>query len=111
SWALAGALATVAAVGLSFSPDGTGSVSTAAIPGLFFRALPILAIGGWDSYAGAAVGGLAIGMIQSSTSRLLSGWTDVLGAGYPVIVPYIVMLAVLAVRPQGLFGEPRVERI
>ena len=81
SWALAGALATIAAVGLSFSPKGTGVVAAVSIPGLFFRALPILALGGWDSYSGALIGGLSIGLLQTSTGRLFSGWLDELGAG------------------------------
>jgi branched-chain amino acid transport system permease protein len=111
SWALAGALATVAAVGLSFSPEGTGAVAATSVPGLFYRALPILALGGWDSYRGAMVGGISIGLLQSSTGRLLSGWTGVLGAGFPIILPYVVMMVVLMIRPTGLFGERRVARI
>lgn len=111
SWAMAGALGTIAAVGLSFSPEGTGAVSAASVPGLFFRALPILALGGWDSYGGALIGGLAIGLLQTSTGRLLSGWVDVLGAGFPIILPYVAMIVVLAVRPTGLMGERRVTRV
>jgi branched-chain amino acid transport system permease protein len=111
SWAIAGALATVAAVGLSFSPEGTGAVNATNVPGLFFRALPILALGGWDSYRGAMAGGLAIGLLQTATGRLLAGWASVLGAGFPIILPYVVMVIVLAVRPTGLFGERPVERV
>ncbi len=111
SWAMAGALATIAAVGLSFSPEATGSVAVVSVPGLFFRALPILALGGWDSYGGALLGGLAIGLLQTSTGRLLSGWAGVLGAGFPIILPYVVMILVLAVRPTGLFGERRIRRV
>lgn len=111
NWALAGVLATLAAVGLSLYPEGTGSVSTANVPGLFFRALPILALGGWDSPRGAIVGGLAIGVIQTAAGRLLSGQIDVLGAGYPAILPYVIAVAVLAVRPSGLFGARTIRRI
>lgn len=111
NWALAGVLATIAAVGLSLYPEGTGSVASANIPGLFFRALPILALGGWDSPRGAIVGGLAIGMIQTAAGRLLSGHVDLLGAGYPAILPYVIAVVVLAVRPTGLFGSRDVRRI
>lgn len=111
NWALAGALATFAAVGLSLFPEGTGSVSSANVPGLFFRALPILALGGWDSVRGAMVGGMAIGMLQTGAGRLLSGHVDVLGAGYPAILPYVLAVVVLSVRPSGLFGSRQVRRI
>ena len=111
NWALAGALAAVAAVGLSLFPEGTGSVSSSNVPGLFFRALPILALGGWDSARGAIVGGIAIGVIQTAAGRLLSGYIAVLGAGYPAILPYVLAVVVLAVRPTGLFGTRDVQRI
>lgn len=111
NWALAGALATLAAVGLSLFPEGTGGVSSATVPGVFFRALPILALGGWDSVRGAMIGGLAIGLLQTTAGRLLSGHVDVLGAGYPTILPYVIMVAVLAVRPTGLFGARAVRRV
>jgi branched-chain amino acid transport system permease protein len=111
NWALAGALATLAAVGLSLFPEGTGGVSSANVPGLFFRALPILALGGWDSPRGAIIGGIAIGLVQTAAGRLLSGYMGILGAGYPAILPYVVAVAVLAVRPTGLFGARTVRRI
>lgn len=111
NWALAGALATFAAVGLSLFPEGTGSVSSANVPGLFFRALPILALGGWDSPRGAIVGGLTIGVIQTGAGRLLSDYVGVLGAGYPAILPYVIAVIVLAVRPTGLFGARAVRRV
>lgn len=111
NWALAGALATLAAVGLSLYPEGTGGVSSATIPGMFFRALPILALGGWDSPRGAVVGGVAIGVLQTAAGRLLSDHVDLLGAGYPTILPYVIMIVVLAFRPTGLFGAGTVRRV
>lgn len=111
NWALAGGLAAFAAVGLSLFPEGTGSVSSANVPGLFFRALPILALGGWDSTRGAIVGGLAIGVLQTAAGRLLSGHVDLLGAGYPAVLPYVLAVVVLSVRPSGLFGRREIRRI
>lgn len=111
NWGLAGVLATIAAVALSLYPEGTGSVSSANLPGSFFRVLPILALGGWDSVRGAVVGGLAIGLVQTAAGRLLAGQIGWLGAGYPAVLPYVVLVAVLAVRPSGLFGTGSVRRI
>ncbi len=111
AWAMAAALATAAAVAFSFSPRGVGVISTSGTPGLFFRALPVLAIGGWDSYRGAYLGGLTIGLVQVASGRLFSGQVDILGAGYSSIIPYILMIIVLIVRPAGLFGERTVRRV
>jgi branched-chain amino acid transport system permease protein len=60
---------------------------------------------------GAIVGGIAIGVLQTAAAMLLSGHVDVLGAGYSAILPYVVAVAVLAVRPSGLFGARDVRRI
>lgn len=111
TWAIATALATVAAVAFSFAPRGSGALSTLGTPALFFRALPVIAIGGWDSYHGAYAGGLAIGLLQIAAGRYLSGHESALGAGYPTILPYLLMIAVLLVRPAGLLGQRAVRRV
>jgi branched-chain amino acid transport system permease protein len=43
--------------------------------------------------------------------QYLSDYTTTLGTGYPLIVPYILMLIVLLVRPYGLFGTPEIRRV
>ena len=43
--------------------------------------------------------------------RVPRRYTDTLGNGYPLIVPYVVMLVVLLVRPYGLFGTPEIRRV
>ena len=75
-------------------------------------------LGGLDSVQGALVGGLAIGLAEIFAGSYLAEYTDTLGTGYPLIVPYVVMLvgparpAVRAVRhardPEGLsvYGRP-----
>ena len=111
TWALAAAMATVAAVAFAFAPLGTGTISTGQTPGLFFRALPVIALGGWDSYAGAYLGGLAIGVLQIAAGRYLAGHTQTLGAGYSAILPYLLMIVVLLVRPAGFLGQAAVRRV
>ena len=41
----------------------------------------------------------------------LAKYTDTLGTGYALIVPYVVMLLVLLFRPYGLFGTPEIRRV
>ncbi len=111
SWGLAAALATLAALTFSVPPLGYGTFSTAAMPTLFFRAVPVLALGGWDSYGGVYVAGIAIGMMQVMSGGLLSSYMSVLGSGYSTVLPYVVMLIVLLIRPAGLFGRRSIQRV
>jgi branched-chain amino acid transport system permease protein len=110
AWGSSAALAAIAGVLSSGAPIGNGVVS-AGITGLAFRALPAVILGGLDSVQGALVGGLAIGCAEVFSGEYLSKWTDVLGNGYSLIVPYVVMLAVLLVRPYGLYGTPEIRRV
>ena len=76
-----------------------------------FRALPAVILGGLDSVQGALIGGLLVGGAEIYAGQYLSGQTSWLGSGYPLIVPYIVMVIGLLVRPYGLFGTPEVRRV
>ena len=70
--------------------------------------LPIALIGGLDSIAGTIVAAVAIGVLES----LGAGYLDEpLGSGFGGIAPYLALLAMLMVRPHGLFGYPRIERV
>lgn len=76
-----------------------------------FRALPAVILGGLDSVQGALIGGLLIGSAEIYAGQYLAGQTSWLGAGYPVIIPYFVMIIALIVKPYGLFGTPEVRRV
>jgi branched-chain amino acid transport system permease protein len=110
AWAASAGLAALAGVLSSGAPIGTGVVS-AGITGLAFRALPAVILGGLDSVLGALVGGLLIGCAEVFSGEYLADYTDVLGNGYSLIVPYVVMLLVLLIRPYGLFGTPEIRRV
>jgi len=103
TWALAGLLAVVAGVLWSFI--GGGGLSLVLV-GL--RVFPIVVIGGLDSIPGTIVGAVLVGVLES----LAAGYVDpVLGAGFSSVVPYALLLAVLFVRPHGLFGRPEIQRV
>lgn len=109
-----GAGAVLAALGGLFSTQPpvrqTGAIDTESSL-VAFRALPAVILGGLDSVAGALVGGLIVGLAEIYAGQYLSGYTSVLGSGYPLIVPYVVMIIGLLVRPYGLFGTPEIRRV
>ncbi len=76
-----------------------------------FRALPAVILGGLDSATGALLGGLIIGLAEIFAGQYAAGEVGWLGAGYPLIVPYIVMIIGLIIRPYGLFGTPEIRRV
>ena len=107
AWVVAGILTGVAALFLVGSP--TPGVSPSAYT-VALRAFPAAILGGLDSTGGALVGGLLIGVAES----LAAGYQDdllFLGRGFGDVVPYIVMIAVLLVRPSGLFGTRELTRV
>ncbi|MDT3700548.1 MAG: branched-chain amino acid ABC transporter permease [Thermincola sp.] len=74
-----------------------------------FRALPAALLGGVDSVLGALVGGLILGLAES----VIAGgvFDPLLGGGTKEVFGYLVMLAVLFIRPYGLFGTEEIERL
>ncbi len=95
SLALAGALAGVAGqlLGHQFLVVPTEG------GGHMLRAYIAVALGGWGSIPGALLGALGIGVFET----LVSSW---LGDAWASAALYVAVLAVLSLRPQGLFGEP-----
>jgi len=111
AWAAGTVLAVVGGVFATQPPiaaEGSVTLVTALVA---FRALPAVILGGLDSIQGALIGGLLIGVAEISAGQYLSGFTNILGSGFQTIVPYIVMLGVLLVRPFGLFGTPEIRRV
>ncbi|MBP6504186.1 MAG: branched-chain amino acid ABC transporter permease [Rhodoferax sp.] len=92
-WALATAVAAVA--GLLLAPITFVHANMGFI-GL--KAFPAAVVGGFGSLPGAIVGGLIIGIVES-----LAGFYA--PAGVKDVAPYVVVLIMLMVKPNGLFGE------
>jgi branched-chain amino acid transport system permease protein len=107
AWSLAGVLAAVAGLFMTVFPSPGLQPATAAVA---LRAFPAAIIGGLDSTGGAIVGGLVVGVAET----LVQGYaTDLsfLGSGFHTVMPYAVMVAVLLVRPSGLFGTKELHRV
>ena len=109
-----GAGAALAAIGGIFGTQPpvaqTGAVDPATA-NVAFRALPAVILGGLDSATGALLGGLIVGGAEIFAGVYARGELDTLGAGYPLVVPYVVMIIGLLVRPFGLFGTPEIRRV
>ena len=99
AWALAALSALVGGILLGDVTEVSGRLATF---GLFV--FPVVILGGLDSVPGTIVGGLTIGL----TAQYVSGYAD---PGLSQIAPYLLLIAILLVRPYGLFGETRIERV
>jgi branched-chain amino acid transport system permease protein len=104
TWALAGSLATLGGLFLAGFPHSPGpTLGDAAL-----RAFPAVVLGGLSSSVGAVVGGLLIGIVEVMTSGYAP---SSLGTNFYAVAPYVVMIAILLVRPYGLLGTRPVERV
>jgi len=72
------------------------------------KALPVLVLGGFDSILGAIVGGLIVGASEKLAEVYIGPF---FGGGIEIWFAYVVALIFLLVRPEGLFGRLRVERV
>jgi len=78
------------------------------LPYIGINGLIVAICGGLDSLLGALVVGLFLGVIEN----VGAGYLDPLvGGGVKDVAAYVVLLLVLLIRPYGLFGLPRIERI
>jgi branched-chain amino acid transport system permease protein len=102
SWAIAGIVATLGGVLLATLTGVSINLATVALV-----AFPAILLGGLESFPGALVGGLMVGLIQA----LVQTSTVIEVRNSAEIAPYVLLLIVLVLRPEGLFGRERIERI
>ncbi|MDX9707216.1 MAG: branched-chain amino acid ABC transporter permease [Azospira sp.] len=102
-WAVAGFVALVA--GLIW---GARNGVQFALVFTALKALPVLILGGFTSVPGAIVGGLIIGSTEKLAEVYLGAYV---GGGIDSWFPYVMALAFLLVRPEGLFGEKHIDRV
>jgi branched-chain amino acid transport system permease protein len=104
-WSVAGFVALVA--GLIWGARGGGGVQF-ALTLVALKALPVLILGGFESIAGAIVGGLIIGAAEKLAEVYLGPFV---GGGIEGWFAYVMALLFLLVRPEGLFGERHIDRV
>ncbi|GGJ67767.1 branched-chain amino acid transport system permease protein [Anoxybacillus voinovskiensis] len=103
AWAIA---AIVSSVGGVLLGNINGVNSSLSMIGL--KVLPVAILGGLDSIQGAIIGGLIIGIIESMTGGYLD---PLVGGGLKEVVPFIILVLILMVKPYGLFGKKEIERV
>ena len=104
TWAISGV---VAALGGLTVANGSAVSYDMGIVGL--AAIPVVLLGGLESIPGAIIGGIIIGLVETISTFYLEPWLGL--PGFQAIAPYVVLLLVLMVRPQGLFGQELIERV
>jgi len=72
------------------------------------KAFSVVILGGLDSFAGAIIAGPIIGLCESLGGGYL---TPYIWAGVKDIIPFVIIIIVMVIKPYGLFGEERIERI
>ncbi len=111
AWAAGAVLATLGGIMGSQPPvKQTGSIDPTSA-NIAFRALPAVILGGLDSAVGALLGGLLIGSTEIFAGQYAAGLASTIGPGYPLVIPYVVMLIGLVIRPYGMFGTPEIRRV
>jgi branched-chain amino acid transport system permease protein len=74
------------------------------ISAIGLKVFPVVILGGLESIGGAIIGGLIIGLLETFTSGYIS-------SSLKEVVPYIVLVFILMVKPYGLFGLVEIERV
>ncbi|OGN95168.1 MAG: ABC transporter permease [Chloroflexi bacterium RBG_13_50_10] len=92
-----------------------GGVLVSSIGGITFglvetglKSFSVVILGGLDSFIGCMVAGPIIGLCENYGGGYL---TPLIGPGIKDIIPFIIIIIVMIVKPYGLFGETRIERI
>ena len=103
-----------AAWALSCLTAAIGGIVLGTITGVFYgldfvglKVFPAVVVGGLDSIAGGVIGGIIVGVLEN----LAGSYLDPILAGFKETFPFIILLLVLILRPYGIFGLERIERI
>lgn len=100
SWAIAALVCAMSGIVLGI----LNGISVHDLSTIGLKVFPVVILGGLDSIGGAIVGGVIIGLLESFTGGYISN-------SLKEIIPYIVLILILMVRPYGLFGLVEIERV
>jgi branched-chain amino acid transport system permease protein len=102
SWGIGTMIATLGGISLGMITMVFYGLSYSSL-----KVLPVVILGGMESIPGAIVGGLIIGVMES----LSGGYIDPYLKGSKEVTPFIILIIFLVIKPHGLFGLRKIERI
>jgi branched-chain amino acid transport system permease protein len=100
SWAIAALVCAISGIILGIM----NGINVHDISVLGLKVFPVVILGGLESIGGAIIGGLIIGIIETFTGGYVS-------TSLKEVIPYIVLVFILLVKPYGLFGLVEIERV
>jgi len=100
SWAIARLVAGMSGIVLGI----INGINVHDLSAIGLKVFPVVILGGLDSIGGAIIGGIIIGLLETFTGGYLS-------PSLRDVVPYIVLVLILLVKPYGLFGLKEIERV
>jgi branched-chain amino acid transport system permease protein len=100
SWAIAALVAGMSGMVLGI----INGVNVHDLSAIGLKVFPVVILGGLDSIGGAIIGGLIIGLLETFTGGYLS-------PALRDVVPFIILVLILLVKPYGLFGLKEIERV
>ncbi|MDY7036793.1 MAG: branched-chain amino acid ABC transporter permease [Thermodesulfobacteriota bacterium] len=100
SWAIAALVAAMSGIVLGI----INGINVHELSSLGLKVFPVVILGGLDSIGGAILGGVIIGLLETFTGGYIS-------TSLREVIPYIVLIFILLVKPYGLFGLVEIERV
>ena len=100
SWAIAALVCAMSGIVLGI----INGINVHEVSAVGLKVFPVVILGGLDSIGGAILGGLIIGVLETFTGGYIS-------SGLREVIPYIVLIIILMIKPYGLFGLVEIERV
>ena len=100
SWAIAAVVCAMSGIVLGI----INGINVHQLSAIGLKVFPVVILGGLDSIGGAIIGGIIIGLLETFTGGYLS-------TSLREVIPYIVLVFILMVKPYGLFGSVEIERV
>lgn len=100
SWAIAFLVAAISGIVLGI----INGINVHELSAIGLKVFPVVILGGLDSIGGAILGGVIIGLLETFTGGYIS-------TSLREVIPYIVLVIILMIKPYGLFGLIEIERV
>jgi len=100
SWGIAGLVCAMSGIILGVM----NGINVHELSSIGLKVFPVVILGGLESIGGAIIGGIIIGVIEALTAGYIA-------TSLQEVVPYIVLMVILLIKPYGLFGLAEIERV